>query len=291
MKREFDDELNAALEDDSSNKLDEVKPEQVKPKLFNKVSIATVAGASVIALFIGSGIGSALTTSKFASEQPSEVLSVKAQSSTFDQLQDMREDVINSLTKQLAAKNNAPNNGDVQAAIYNQADTTATATKVITALVQSGVKLDDVEASKSANNNLSKDTQDAIKSMMSSDATIWNANTSGVSNITFAGSNPAVDIKDTVAVVSQPQYALLYAGNAKNGGDTTCIYLATVPIAKADGTLKTVEFVVSTTKNNVVSVSYIGELSLAKPDSLTDAVAHATDALANATTNNQVSNN
>ena len=163
MRNEFDDELEAALADDSSNKLDEVKPEQAKPKLFNKISIATVVGVSVVTMFIGTAIGSALTAHKFESEQPAEILSVKSKSSSFDQLQDMREDVISSLTKQLAAKNNTPNNGDVQAATYNQTETTETATKVITALVQSGIKLDDVETSKSSSNNLPKETQDAIK--------------------------------------------------------------------------------------------------------------------------------
>ena len=291
MRNEFDDELEAALADDSDNKLDEVKQEQVKPKLFNKISIATVAGVSVITMFIGTAIGSMLTTNKFMSEQPTEVLSVKAKNSSFDQLQDMREDVINSLTKQLAAKSNTPNNGDVQAATYNQSAMTENATKVITALIQSGISLDDVEASKSANNNLSKETQDAIKTMMASDTTIWNSNTDGVSGITFAGSNPAIDIKDTVAVVSQPQYALLYAGGNKTSGDTNCVYLVTVPIAKADGTLKTVEFVVSTSKTGIASVSYIGEISLAKPDALTDAVSRATDSFADANVNNQVSAN
>lgn len=292
MRNEFDDELEAALaDDDSANKIDEVKPEQVKPKLFNKVSIATVAGASVVMMFIGTAIGSALTAHRFESEQPAEVLSVKSKSSSFDQLQDMREDVISSLTKQLAAKNNAPTNGDVQAALYNQTETTANATKVITELVTSGIKLDDVEASKSSSNNLPKETQDAIKTMMSSDTTIWNNNDQGVSSITFAGSNPAIDIKDTVAVVSQPQYSLLYAGTTKSSGETSCVYLVTVPIAKADGTLKTVEFVVSTNKTNVASVSYIGELSLAKPDAFTDAVARATSGLADANQNNQVSAN
>lgn len=291
MRNEFDDELEAALADDSSNKLDEVKPEQAKPKLFNKVSIATIAGASVIMMFVGTAIGSALTAHRFESEQPAEVLSVKAKSSSFDQLQDMREDVISSLTKQLAAKNNNPTNGDVQAALYNQTETTANATKVITELVQSGIKLDDIEASKSSSNNLPKETQDAIKTMMSSDTTIWNNNAQGVSSITFSGSNPAVDIKDTVAVVSQPQYSLLYAGTTKSAGETSCVYLVTVPIAKADGTLKTVEFIVSTNKTNVASVAYIGELELAKPDAFTDAVAHATSALADANQNNQVSAN
>lgn len=166
MRNEFDDELEAALADDSSNKLDEVKPEQVKPKLFNKISIATVVGASIVTMFIGTAIGSALTAHRFESEQPAEILSVKSKSSSFDQLQDMREDVISSLTKQLAAKNNTPNNGDVQAATYNQTETTETATKVITALVQSGIKLDDVETSKSSSNNLPKETQDAIKTML-----------------------------------------------------------------------------------------------------------------------------
>lgn len=292
MRNEFDDELEAALaDDDSSSKIDEVKPEQAKPKLFNKVSIATVAGASVVMMFIGTAIGSALTAHKFESEQPAEVLSVKAKSSSFDQLQDMREDVISSLTKQLAAKSNTPNNGDVQAALYNQTETTANATKVITELVKSGIKLDDVEASKSSSNDLPKETQDAIKTMMSSDTTIWNNNTAGVSSITFSGSNPAIDIKDTVAVVSQPQYSLLYAGTTKSAGETSCVYLVTVPIAKADGTLKTVEFIVSTNKTNVASVAYIGELELAKPDALTDAVSRATSALADANQNNQVSAN
>ena len=203
----------------------------------------------------------------------------------------MREDVISSLTKQLAAKNNTPNNGDVQAATYNQTETTETATKVITALVQSGIKLDDVETSKSSSNNLPKETQDAIKTMLANDTTIWNNNSSGVPSITFAGSNPAVDIKDTVAVVSQPQYSLLYAGTTKSTGNTSCVYLVTVPIAKVDGTLKTVEFIVATDKTNVASVTYIGELSLAKPDALTDAVARATSALADANQNNQVSAN
>lgn len=292
MRNEFDDELEAALaDDDSSNKIDEVKPEQAKPKLFNKVSIATVAGASVVMMFIGTAIGSALTAHKFESEQPAEVLSVKAKSSSFDQLQDMREDVISSLTKQLAAKNNNPNNGDVQAALYNQTETTANATKVITELIKSGIKLDDIEASKSSSNNLPKETQDAIKTMMANDTTIWNNNTAGVSSITFSGSNPAIDIKDTVAVVSQPQYSLLYAGTTKSAGETSCVYLVTVPIAKADGTLKTVEFIVSTNKTNVASVAYIGELELAKPDALTDAVSRATSALADANQNNQVSAN
>ena len=90
---------------------------------------------------------------------------------------------------------------------------------------------------------------------------------------------------------SQPQYSLLYAGNTKSTGNTSCVYLVTVPIAKVDGTLKTVEFVVSTDKTNVASVTYIGELSLAKPDALTDAVARATSALADANQNNQVSAN
>lgn len=291
MRNEFDDELEAALADDSSNKLDEVEPEQAKPKLFNKISIATIVGASVVTMFIGTAIGSALTAHRFESEQPAEILSVKSKSSSFDQLQDMREDVISSLTKQLAAKNNTPNNGDVQAATYNRTETTEIATKVITALVQSGIKLDDVETSKSSSNNLPKETQDAIKTMLANDTTIWNNNSSGVPSITFAGSNPAVDIKDTVAVVSQPQYSLLYAGTTKSTGNTSCVYLVTVPIAKADGTLKTVEFIVATDKTNVASVTYIGELSLAKPDALTDAVARATSALADANQNNQVSAN
>lgn len=291
MRNEFDDELEAALADDSSNKLDEVKPEQVKPKLFNKISIATVVGVSVVTMFIGTAIGSALTTHRFESEQPAEILSVKSKSSSFDQLRDMREDVISSLTKQLAAKNNTPNNGDVQAATYNQTETTETATKVITALVQSGIKLDDIETSKSSSNNLPKETQDAIKTMLANDTAIWNNNSSGVPSITFAGSNPAVDIKDTVAVVSQPQYSLLYAGTTKSTGNTSCVYLVTVPIAKADGTLKTVEFIVATDKTNVASVTYIGELELAKPDALTDAVARATSTLADANQNNQVSAN
>ena len=133
MRNEFDDELEAALADDSSNKLDEVKPEQAKPKLFNKISIATVVGASVVTMFIGTAIGSALTAHRFESEQPAEILSVKSKSSSFDQLQDMREDVISSLTKQLVAKNNTPNNGDVPAASYTHTEPTETATQVVTA--------------------------------------------------------------------------------------------------------------------------------------------------------------
>ena len=84
---------------------------------------------------------------------------------------------------------------------------------------------------------------------------------------------------------------MLYAGTTKSAGETSCVYLVTVPIAKADGTLKTVEFIVSTNKTNVASVAYIGELELAKPDAFTDAVARATSALADAYQNNQVSAN
>lgn len=279
------EEKKKRLDDDGEDIDDEV--EQVEKKkvankapIFNKISIAVIAAGIVVGIVGGMLVGNALAESRFSAEQPSDVVSVKTKSNVYGQLQDMREDMIASLNKQIAADATESLKGSVDLAATQQ--TIANNSKLIQPLleqiIKSDVKLDDINTY-NAGGTLDDATKSAVQTFMSSAEGTLVVGSDGKTTVTFAGGAPKDVVKAHVEEVSAPISTLTYVGERATSNSSQYTYMVSVPVSTEAGEIHTLQFIVGVSDNKVMYVNFVGELSMTSPDALTSALNKATEKL------------
>lgn len=288
MSKRNNDKLSSLIKDSKSddemknefNKIEAKNKESRKPKVTKFlvfVSMATLVIGGIFGTFIGSNIA----TMNYENEKPKDIISVKAKSSVYDQLNDMREDLIATNNKQIASdgKDALKNNINLLAVEQANIAESESIKPLIDAIIKSDVKLSDIDAFRT-DGNLDDASLGTVKAFLSTMSDKISLDTAGKPSIEFKGSAPSVDFGEHVETVSSPVVSPLNVG-VNSSNSTLITYMVTVPVSTANGTLHTVVFVVTTTgdtaSNSVTYCAYVGELKMQSPDGLTSAMKGATN--------------
>lgn len=261
---EHDDDEYADIDEVTSENDEAAQRKVEKQRPFSRISIITCVLAAVVGIVGGIFVGASATERRIEAEKPREVVSVKAQSNTFTQLQDMREDMIVSLNSQLAATKvdaGSVTPGDLVATQQRYQTNSTQVDPLVTKILASDASLDDVQAFANGK-KLGDDEQAHVKNLLDSATSeiVTNPTTGRPTNITFGGTSPHAMLGEHVEKASAPTIALISVASPANGGLVYYTYLVDVVITTADGVLHNAQYVVSVGNNAVRYVGFVGLL-------------------------------
>lgn len=262
-------ELMDAIGNNESESID-AAPKQLPKKTVNTMvkttTVAIVSGlvCGVLAFTVGGFLGRSGAVAEMQASAPQNVVEIKAKTDVFSQLQDMRENNIKSLQKQIAqlsasetAKSSAQSN--IVADFQTIKSTTKQAEAVISALIKADVNGDDMT------DYQNEGVKAAISAM--GDNVAKNSTDNSVVTV-FAGSSPYKQLGKHCEAVSASTVSVVDVTSAQGSSSAieSVTYLFVTPIADADGTLHNAEFVVVADKSGTLQkVAYVGLLDAQNP--------------------------